>query len=274
VSLSQSIPAPREPGTESARRAVTIGRLAVDRVTRSEALDLVDSLVRAGRGGAVFTPNVDHVVLADDDQRLRDAYARADLSLADGMPLLWAARLLGDPVPEKVSGSDLVPALLELAAERGYRTYFLGGAPGVAALARDKLKDRLPRLQVVGVDAPRIDVDGVGAERDEIIARVRAAGPDLVLVALGAPKQEIWIDRTRDALRPAVLLGIGASLDFVAGVIPRAPEWMSSTGLEWLFRLTREPRRLWRRYLLRDPRFVVIVGRALRDRRRRGLPGP
>jgi N-acetylglucosaminyldiphosphoundecaprenol N-acetyl-beta-D-mannosaminyltransferase len=250
----------------TATRVLHIGSLRIDSVTREEALASVEALVRGGEGGAVFTPNVDHVVLAEEDARLRDAYARVNLSLADGMPLVWASRVLGHPVPEKVSGSDFVPSLLERAADRGWRVYFLGGAPGVAALARDKLRERLPRLQVVGVDAPRIDVDDPAEALATQLVPIRAARPQLVLVALGAPKQEIWIDRVRDELRPAVLLGVGASLDFVAGTIPRAPSWMSQLGLEWFFRLTREPRRLWRRYLLRDPKFVLIVGRNLRDR--------
>jgi N-acetylglucosaminyldiphosphoundecaprenol N-acetyl-beta-D-mannosaminyltransferase len=245
---------------------LTLGPLRVDALTAEDALHALEELLRDGAGGAVFTPNVDHVVLADENPRMREAYARASISLADGMPLLWAARLLGRPLPEKVSGSDFVPVLLERAAQRGWRVYFLGGAPGVAALARDKLRESLPQLEVVGVDAPMINVDDPAERRAEIVARIRATKPDLVFVALGAPKQEIWIDQARADLRPAVLLGVGASLDFVAGTIPRAPRWISQVGLEWAFRLSREPKRLWRRYLVRDPKFLVIVGRALMDR--------
>ncbi len=245
---------------------VLVGPLAVDAVTLEQAVDAVEALVRAGRGGAVFTPNVDHVVLAEEDDRMRAAYARADLSLVDGLPLVWASWLLGAPLPERVAGSDLVQPLLERAAERGWRVYFLGGAPGVGARARELLRTSLPQLNVVGVDAPRVDVDASAAEREAILAPLRAARPDVVLVGLGAPKQEIWIDRCRDAVAPAVLLGVGASLDFLAGTIPRAPRWMSRIGLEWFYRLGREPRRLWRRYLLRDPKFLVIVGRQLISR--------
>jgi N-acetylglucosaminyldiphosphoundecaprenol N-acetyl-beta-D-mannosaminyltransferase len=248
------------------RSPIPIGALTVDSVTRAGAVDAIEMLVQRGEGGAVFTPNVDHVVLADEDARMRGAYARVNLSLADGMPLVWTLRLLGHAVPEKVSGSDLILPLLARAAERGWRVYFLGGAPGVAALARDKLRESLPRLQIVGIDAPRIDVDEAPEMQAALLDRIRALAPDLVFVALGAPKQEIWIDLVRDQLRPAVLFGVGASLDFVAGTIPRAPTWMSQSGLEWLFRLVREPGRLWRRYLLRDPKFVLIVGRGLRDR--------
>ena len=245
---------------------LSFGPLGVDPITLRQAVDAVEALVRAGEGGSVFTPNIDHVVLAEQDDRMRAAYERVSLSLVDGMPLVWASRLLGQPVPEKVSGSDLVMPLLERAAERGWRVYFLGGAPGVAAQARDRLRDELPALQVVGVDAPRIDVDAAPEARQAVIAPIVAARPDIVLVALGAPKQEIWIDREREALRPAVLLGVGASLDFIAGTIARAPRWMSRSGLEWLYRLSREPRRLAYRYLVRDPRFLVILGRRMASR--------
>jgi N-acetylglucosaminyldiphosphoundecaprenol N-acetyl-beta-D-mannosaminyltransferase len=257
---------------------LSFGPLGVDPATLPEAVDAVEALVRAGQGGAVFTPNVDHVVLAQQDDRMREAYERASLSLVDGMPLVWASRLLGRPVPEKVSGSDLVLPLLERAAARSWRVYLLGGAEGVAAKARDRLRLDLPALQIVGVDAPRIDVDAAPEARDAVLAPILAARADIVLVALGAPKQEIWIDRTRDALRPAVLLGVGASLDFIAGTVPRAPRWMSRAGLEWLYRLSREPRRLAYRYLVRDPRFLVILARQLSGPgspiRRARRPGP
>jgi N-acetylglucosaminyldiphosphoundecaprenol N-acetyl-beta-D-mannosaminyltransferase len=238
----------------------------VDAVTRDEAVRCVETLVKSGHGGAVFTPNVDHIVQAHENAPMREAYARADLSLADGMPVLWASRLLGQPVPEKVSGSDFVPVVLERAAQLGWRVYFLGGAPGVAALARDKLREQLPALQVVGVDAPMIDPHGPPEHLRPIVDRIKETNPHLVFVALGAPKQEIFIDRVRGELSPAVMLAVGASLDFVAGTIARAPQWVSSAGLEWLFRLSREPRRLWRRYLVRDPKFVVILARAMLER--------
>ncbi|HEY4014162.1 MAG TPA: WecB/TagA/CpsF family glycosyltransferase [Polyangiaceae bacterium] len=194
---------------------------------------------------------------------MREAYERADLSLADGMPIVWASRLLRAPVPEKVSGSDLVTPLLERAAGRGWRVYFLGGNDGVADVARQKVTATFPRLQIVGTLSPRVDLSQPPESRAPIVQAVKAAAPDLVLVAFGAPKQELFIAEVVEALRPAVLLGIGASLDFLAGSVPRAPVWMSKHGLEWAYRLAREPRRLWKRYLLRDPKFAVILLRSL-----------
>jgi N-acetylglucosaminyldiphosphoundecaprenol N-acetyl-beta-D-mannosaminyltransferase len=252
----------------TAPRRLKIGTLPVDSVTQDEALDIVEGLVRDGAGGSVFTPNVDHVVLADEDAHLRDVYSRVTLSIADGMPIVWASRLLGVPLPERVAGSDFVPRLLSRAADRGWRIYFLGGAPGVGELARRKVLEQLPSAKVVGVEAPDVDFTKPPEARKGLVDAVRAASPDIVLVALGAPKQERLIDEMCAALRPAVMLGVGGTLDFLAGRIPRAPDWMARTGLEWLFRLGREPRRLYKRYLLRDPKFLLILARALGERMR------
>jgi N-acetylglucosaminyldiphosphoundecaprenol N-acetyl-beta-D-mannosaminyltransferase len=238
----------------------------MDAVDFEGALAAIDRLVGARAGGMVFTPNVDHVVMAEHDLRFRAAYAKAALSLVDGTPVVWASRLLRTPLPTKISGSDLLMPLMQRAAARGYRVYFLGGALGVADLARQKLELALPTIQIVGTDSSRIDLNGGGGESDEVVERIRLARPDLVLVALGAPKQEIWSHLHADSLKPAVLIGVGASLDFVAGIQKRAPRWMSNAGLEWLYRLIQEPRRLAARYLLRDPEFCWILLRQLAGR--------
>jgi N-acetylglucosaminyldiphosphoundecaprenol N-acetyl-beta-D-mannosaminyltransferase len=239
-------------------KRVRIGDLPVDAVTLPEALAVIAQMVEQRAGGTVFTPNVDHVVLARESDDLLRAYATVDLSLADGMPVVWASRLLGTPIPEKVSGSDLAPALLTLAEAMGWRVYFLGAAEGVAARAKLRLRVTHPRLRVVGCSSPHVDVSDptsfAGALQD-----LKASSPHLVLVALGAPKQELWIHAVAPELRPAVLLGVGATLDFLAGTARRAPRWISSIGLEWAYRLAQEPRRLWRRYLVRDPAFLRIV---------------
>jgi N-acetylglucosaminyldiphosphoundecaprenol N-acetyl-beta-D-mannosaminyltransferase len=186
------------------------------------------------------------------------------------MPVLWASRLLGTPLPEKVSGSDLVLPLMDLAAQRGYRVYFVGGAEGAAEKSATILRERFPGLCIVGHDASRIDINRPAGSIDPVAERAAAAKPDLVLVALGAPKQEIWCHQHRDVLKPAVLVAIGAGLDFIAGFVKRAPAWMSRTGFEWLFRLAQEPRRLASRYLVRDPQFALVVARqALAQRRER-----
>lgn len=248
---------------------IRIGKVFVDVVDFEGAIDAIDRLIAEKNGGTVFTPNVDHVVMAEHDERFRTAYGAAALSLVDGTPVLWAARLLRTPLPEKISGSDLVIPLLRRAAERGHRVYFLGGAEGVADLAKRKLEAELPGIRIVGTDASRIDVNA-SAENDEVAERIRLAQPDLILVALGAPKQEIWSYTRAERLKPAVLVGVGASLDFVAGIQKRAPRWMSKAGLEWLYRLAQEPRRLAARYLLRDPEFGWILLRQLMQGSKQG----
>jgi N-acetylglucosaminyldiphosphoundecaprenol N-acetyl-beta-D-mannosaminyltransferase len=265
MSTSQVIAA----GDGSARRRVRIGRATIDDVTMAEAVDAIADLVAQRKGGIVCTPNVDHLVLLEDDVRLRGAYERASLVTADGMPIVWASRLLGTPLREKVSGSDLIGPLLQRAGRERWRVYLLGGGEGVAARAAERLKIDAPGLEIVGIDARTIDLDRDPPTHHELCQRLTAARPDLVLLALGCPKQEIVMARIAESVRPAVCVGVGAGLDFLAGTVPRAPRWISAAGLEWLYRLAREPRRLWRRYLLRDPRVAWILLRDLRGAGRR-----
>ena len=251
-------------GNGSTHARIRVGSLPLDAVDFDGAIQSIEALVDAGKGGAVFTPNVDHIVLAEQNQRFRQAYQQASLSLVDGMPVLWASRLLRKPLPMKVSGSDLIRPLMRRAAERRFRVYMLGGAPGIAHEAAQILKRDFPGLEVCGTDDSRVDIDRVDPD---VLKRISDAAPHIVLVALGAPKQEIFSIEQREVLGPAVAIGIGASLDFIAGVKKRAPRWISYTGFEWLYRLVQEPRRLASRYLLRDPRFFFIVARQLREER-------
>ena len=240
---------------------VRVGTIDVDAITFDDALLAIEGLVEARNGGAVFTPNVDHVMLAQKIPLLAAAYAQASLSLADGMPVVWASRLIGPAVPEKISGSDLVPRLMRLAGEKGWPVYLLGGAEGVAEEAALLLRTTM-NVNIVGIDTGRIDL-AASDEDTRVVARIRAARPRLVLVALGCPKQELFIERTRLALGEAVTIGVGASLDFVVGRVKRSPAWMSRMGLEWTYRLAQEPGRLWRRYLVQDTQFIFVVLRAL-----------
>lgn len=240
---------------------IRIGSVWMDALGFHEAVEAIDALAASGRGGEVFTPNVDHIVKAESLPALREAYAEADLSLADGQWVVWASRILRTPLPQKISGSDLVLPLARKAAERGRSLYLLGGAPGAAKAAAERLA-RETGVRICGCESPRVDL----TEPDEaLLSRIAAARPDFVLVALGCPKQEIWSQRYHERLRPAVLIGVGASLEFVSGQVRRAPRWISRAGLEWLFRLVLEPRRLARRYLVDDPRFAAILLRTRRQ---------
>ncbi|MHB8878032.1 MAG: WecB/TagA/CpsF family glycosyltransferase [Myxococcaceae bacterium] len=253
-------PPPVQPRTQ-----LRVGKLWIDSLTFAQALEDIEHLVERGRGGAVFTPNVDHIVTVEADPAFEAAYGAASLSLVDGQPLLWASHLLGEALPEKISGSDLVLPLMERAGARGWRVYLLGGGPGVAEKAAGVLKERFG-VKVVGTDAPMLRSDDAKA-REAAVGKIVAARPQVLLVALGAPKQELFIHRSAAALGPVVSVAIGAGLDFVAGTLRRAPRWMSEHGLEWLYRLAQEPRRLWRRYLVNDPKMLLILLRSLRRSR-------
>jgi exopolysaccharide biosynthesis WecB/TagA/CpsF family protein len=239
--------------------------IRIDNVTMPEALEQVRRLLAGPGRHIVVTPNVDHVVRLARDEAFRWAYGRASLVVADGMPLIWASRLLGDPLKERVTGSDMVPQVCRLAEEGGYPIYLLGAMPGVAEEAIRRLRRRHPSLRIVGHYAPPL-----GFERDaeacaDIVRRINLAKPAILLIGLGPAKQEKWIAQHLDVLDIRMAFCIGAGIDFLAGNVERAPRWMQRSGLEWLFRLAREPRRLWRRYLVED---MAFLGLFLRECRR------
>jgi N-acetylglucosaminyldiphosphoundecaprenol N-acetyl-beta-D-mannosaminyltransferase len=247
---------------------VRFGRIHAHSLTFAEALDRVVALCRAGDGGYVVTPNVDHVCMAEQDAALVDAYARSSLSLVDGKPLVWLARAVGTPVPEKISGSDLARPLMARAAAEGLSVFLLGAKEGVGARAAEILVAEHPGLKVAGVLSPPMGFEKDEGQNADVVRAVRESGAGLVIVALGAPKQELWMARHADVLAPAVLLGLGGTLDFIAGNVKRAPAWMSDAGLEWLYRLAQEPRRMASRYLVRDRAFAGIALRAVLGRTR------
>ncbi|MFO7975859.1 MAG: WecB/TagA/CpsF family glycosyltransferase [Candidatus Hydrogenedentota bacterium] len=207
----------------------------------------------------IVTPNVDHVCRLRVDNEFREAYAHAALRLADGVPLMWCAKLLRKPLREKLSGSDLVPRLSAYAAEKGYRVFFLGAAEGIAEEAARKLREKHPALQVAGFYSPPLGFEQDAVQNAEAVERVRASRPDLCFVALGSPRQEIWLLRYTAALSVPVVLGVGAGLDFAAERVRRAPLWVQRIGCEWMWRLMHEPRRLWRRYLVQDSYFLILL---------------
>ena len=241
-----------------------IGHVPFDSLTRHDALTKIDDLVAEGHGGFVVTPNIDHIVMAHHDPEVRVVYQDAALSLADGQPVVWLSRLFGRPVPERVSGSDLIEPLMAMAASRAYPVFLFGASPAVSAEAARRLQARYPGLVIAGRDTSLWSMDDTTPPEDSPIVRaIHSSGARLVVLALGCPKQERWMARHAAALAPAVAIGLGASLDFVAGAVTRAPGWVSAAGLEWLFRLVQEPRRLAHRYLVRDVQILPIVARQL-----------
>jgi N-acetylglucosaminyldiphosphoundecaprenol N-acetyl-beta-D-mannosaminyltransferase len=251
-----------------------IGGAPVDPCTFREAVARIVERASSGLPPAyVVTPNAHHVSLLRDSEAFRRVYDGAWLSLADGMPLVWASRILGSPVPEKVSGSDLFPALCKAIAGTQLRVFLLGGLPGSAEGAARVLESRYPGLRITGSHCPPYGFEHDPVEGPRAIAAVREAAPHLLFVALGAPKQELWMHDNRERLGVPVSIGVGGSFEFVAGMVRRAPKWMRRSGLEWLFRLGMEPRRLWKRYLVTNTRFLGIVAGQYATRRR-APPGP
>lgn len=235
---------------EPMRKVVVLLGVPVDDLNMQETLARIDHFVetgrRTGRTHQVVTVNADFVVNAIKDPEVRFILQEADLATADGMPIVWGARLLGVQLPDRVAGADMVPLLAERAAQKGHSIFLLGAAPGVAEQAAQLLCERYPELKIAGILAPPyapvLDME------HQLVEAVKAAEPDILLVAFGNPKQEKWIAMHRHELGVPVMIGVGGSLDFLTGTTRRAPRWMQRMGLEWLHRMLQDPGRLWRRY--------------------------
>lgn len=241
---------------------VKIGGVAVDAVTLDGAVRrVVEHAAARGTPEYVVTPNAQHLALLQDSPEFRGAYDEAWMRVADGVPLVWASRALGKPLPGRVNGTDLFEAVCAAAAPRGIRVFLLGGKPGAAEEAARVLRERNPGLEIAGTCCPPMGFERDPAESERVIAAIRAAEPHVMFVGLGAPKQELWMQANRERAGVPVSIGIGGSFELVAGMVPRAPRWMQRYGLEWLYRLGREPGRLWKRYAVTNPRFVWIVAR-------------
>jgi N-acetylglucosaminyldiphosphoundecaprenol N-acetyl-beta-D-mannosaminyltransferase len=243
--------------------------IAVDPVRVEEAAAGILSMARApGRCRYVVTPNVDHILILEKHDGLRRAYADAAMVVADGWPVVLASRLLGSPLPERVAGSDLVPAVFAAAPRSApLSVYLLGAAPGVAERAARHIERRWPGVRVVGAYGPPFGFEGDRAENDSILRRIDEARPEILLVGLGAPKQELWVHAHRDRIAARVALCIGATIDFLADEKPRAPRWVRRIGLEWFHRMASEPRRLVPRYATNAVVFPRLFLREWRARK-------
>ncbi|HWI55957.1 MAG TPA: WecB/TagA/CpsF family glycosyltransferase [Bacillota bacterium] len=257
-----------------ARPPIAILGVPLDNVTTAEAIEFIEQMVASREPHYLVTANVDFLVQAREDVELRRILFDAHLVLCDGTPLVWASRLLGNPLPERVAGADLVPLLIRVAARRQYRLFLLGASEESASRAVAKLCATYPELLIVGHYSPPFN-QLLEMDHEEIKRRILKAQPDLLFVSFGCPKQEKWIAMHYRALGVPVVAGVGATIDFLAGQVRRAPVWMQRTGTEWIFRLLQEPRRLFRRYV-KDLRVfgwhLLVQWWHLQRRRRRPQP--
>jgi N-acetylglucosaminyldiphosphoundecaprenol N-acetyl-beta-D-mannosaminyltransferase len=239
--------------------SVTLAGVRLHAIDEAQCIAHILGELAAGRGGVVVTANLDHVRRLQQPGPFRDVYATADVVTVDGMPVVWACSIQGTPVKGRVAGSDLMRSLPAAAAAAGRSVYLLGGDPGAGEAAAAALRAASPGLRVAGVECPPFGFEKDVAYTTALRARLQAAAPDVVFVALGSPKQEFVIGELRAALPTAWWLGVGISFSFVAGDVQRAPRWLQRLGLEWLHRLVQEPRRLARRYLVDGLPFAAAL---------------
>jgi N-acetylglucosaminyldiphosphoundecaprenol N-acetyl-beta-D-mannosaminyltransferase len=266
---ASSITPPPTTLTPSPARVDLMG-LTFDNLTQRGVVDRVADAMDRGDGGWIVTPNLDQLRAYRQDPGIRSTFERADLVVADGTPLIWASRLQGTPLPERVAGSDLIYLLTEAAAERGARVFLLGGNPGAAEAASAKFTERFPDLEICGIHCPPFGFEENPAAWDDMVAALDDAAPDLVWVALGFPRQDRVIGRLRSRYPGTWFAGIGISLSFVSGEVRRAPRWLQRLGLEWVHRMAQEPRRLFKRYVLQDLPFAPLLFGSALLRRLRG----
>lgn len=238
-------------------RTIDIMSLLVDDVDENEVVERVIRAAQDQRGGWLVNPNVDVLRQIVRDPELRALVGTADLVVADGMPLVWASRVQGTPLRERVPGAQLIWTLSERAARAGLGIFLLGGAPGVAGEAAQKLTAAIPSLRITGTHCPPFGFERDDDEMQAIHAALQLAEPNIVFCGLGFPKQERLMAQLAPAFPATWFIGSGASLTFAAGVVPRAPAWMQRSGLEWVHRLGTEPRRLFTRYVVHDIPFAL-----------------
>jgi N-acetylglucosaminyldiphosphoundecaprenol N-acetyl-beta-D-mannosaminyltransferase len=262
--VAQSIePDGRSARGEDARGAiprVDLLGVGVSAITMDTAVREIAGWIADGRQHYVCVTGVHGIMEAQRDPELLRIHNDSGLTTPDGMPLVWASRWAGACHVDRVYGPDLMLELCALAADRGWRSFFYGGKPGVAQLLAERLTARLPGLIVAGTESPPFRE--LSPEEDTgAVERINAARPDIIWVGLSTPKQERWMAAHTGRVLAPVLIGVGAAFDIHAGLLPQAPVWMQRRGLEWAYRLAREPRRLWRRYLGNNPRFVAAIVR-------------
>lgn len=231
----------------------------VNNIGMDEAVDEICRLVDEKKKSYVVAVNTDVIIKIENDEYLKKISDEADLTLLDGKPLIWISKWLKRPVKEKISGSDFVPKLCQVAAEKGYTIYIIGGMDGVADSARANLEKDFKDIKIVGTYSPPLGFDSNEEELSSINLKISSAAPDIVIACFGCPKQEKWIYENYRKYDASVSICAGATVDFLAGNVKRAPKWMSDHGLEWLYRFMQEPRRLFKRYFIDDIKIFGLM---------------
>jgi len=251
------IPHPMQ--AEDAVQKVNILSVEISRLNLRQTLDQMIVWIRNGQKKRICVTPVNCVLWAYQDKELKDLYNSSDLNVADGVPLIWASKLLGSGIAGRVSGIDLLPALCRAGKPGEFRHFFMGAKEGVAAALVEKLRGEIPDLNVVGYYSPPFAHRFSDEENHKMIAMINAARPTILWVSLTAPKQDYWIREHFDKLNIGMAIGVGGAFELTAGLISRAPRWMQRNGLEWFYRFLQEPRRLFRRYFLEAPQFIPLI---------------
>jgi len=238
---------------------ITLMDTRIDNLTMSEVLGQIEKLVTHDASSHIITANVDHLIMKRKGQDIEEIYRKAALIVPDGVPLLWAARFIRTPLRERINGTDLMEKTCELAAKMSFSVFLLGGPEGVAAGAARNLQGRFPGLIVSGSYSPNLGFENDMGENKKIVSLLKEKKPDILFCSLGIPKGIKWIDRHLSACGIPLAIEVGASFMFISGRMKRAPRWMQKNGLEWFWRLIHEPRRLWKRYLVRDLPFFYYI---------------
>ena len=231
----------------------------INNLTMPETIDKIEKMISSKNKSYVVAVNIDVIMKIENDPYLKEIVDNADMVLVDGKPLVWISKMYGRPLKAKISGSDLVPLLCDVAAQKGYSIFIIGGKDGIAEQAQKRLESKLPNIKIVGTYAPPMGFEKDEEELNKINSMISKAKPDLLIACFGCPKQEKWIYENINKYDAKVSICAGATVDFLAGNVKRAPRWMSEHGLEWFYRFLQEPKRMFKRYFVDDVKILKLI---------------
>lgn len=236
-----------------------VAGVPISKYDLTETLELFCHFIDNKEKRRICVTPVNNIVWANQDRELMTLYNTSDMNLADGVPVVWASRFLNDPVHGRVTGLDVLPEFSKISALRGYSSFYMGATEGIAQLLSEKFTKRYPGLKIAGVYSPPFATKFSDVENEKIIAMINKVSPDILWVSLTAPKQDFWIAKHFHRLDVRIAIGVGGAFEVCSGMINRAPEWMQRNGLEWFYRFSREPRRLFQRYFIEAPVFFFLI---------------